>query len=404
MAVVFNGTTRQIEVTDNSIFELEAGKELYSEWKRWQQLDTANAGFAPAFRTFGGDATATGQFAPKYFFLINFWTILIDNGNVVNVALNLYSDDFITPYIVAPGSGVSDRNSDAVSINSEDIQHGSYDGGVTIDESSPYSGTAFPVGTPRQPVNNITDAETIAIREGFRNLYILNDITFEASDNLDNLIIHGESPPLSSFILTSGVSTVNTTFKECTITGTLTSAIQAVDCSINTLTGLGNGNLESVFTDCGIDGTITLGATATEGFHMVNCHSDGIGHNGFSIDVNGADCEILIINWFGPLDFINWTAGQDGSIEVSSGHIKCQASCTDGKLIVHGGTMFNDNSTGTFIMDVAGIINEDTIADQVWNEAKADHTDVGSMAEEIDETKAFSKKASDNAEQANLKL
>jgi hypothetical protein len=134
MPVVFNGTTRQIEVTDSSIFELEAGKELYSEWKRWQLSDPANAGYAPAFRAFGGDPTATGQTAPKYFFLQNYWRVFINNGNIVSVALNLYSDDFVSPYVVAAGSGVSDRNSDAVNVNEEDIKNQSYlDAKVFID-------------------------------------------------------------------------------------------------------------------------------------------------------------------------------------------------------------------------------------------------------------------------------
>jgi len=66
-----------------------------------------------------------------------------------------------------------------------DIQYSSFQGKVWIDVSSSYSGTAFPVGTPRRPVNNIADAVSIANERGFFAFQIVGDITFGASDNLD---------------------------------------------------------------------------------------------------------------------------------------------------------------------------------------------------------------------------
>lgn len=118
MAVVFNGVTRQVEVTDVVDTSLDVELDIYSAWKDWSQLSD-NSKYAPAMRSFGGDPTVPGQAAPKYFFLQNFWVVFINNGNIVNVGLNLYTEDYISPYIVAPGSGVSDRNSDAAIVNEE---------------------------------------------------------------------------------------------------------------------------------------------------------------------------------------------------------------------------------------------------------------------------------------------
>lgn len=118
--VTFNGTDRLIEVTDISVFDLDVEYDIYSRWKDWVQASTVNAGYARAFNeasVFGGNPTVGVQFAPKYFFLTNFWRVYINNGNVVNVGLNLYSENYASPYIVGPGSGISDRNSDAVIIN-----------------------------------------------------------------------------------------------------------------------------------------------------------------------------------------------------------------------------------------------------------------------------------------------
>lgn len=113
MAVTFNGTSRLIEVTNPADTNLDVQRDLYSTWKDWTQLSTVNAGFSPAFRVVGGDPTSSGQNAPIYFFLTNYWRIYINNGEQVNIELNLYSDNFASPAIVAAGAGVSIKNSDA---------------------------------------------------------------------------------------------------------------------------------------------------------------------------------------------------------------------------------------------------------------------------------------------------
>ena len=59
-------------------------------------------------------------------------------------------------------AGLQDLNS---------LQAASYDSGVTIDATSSYSGTIFPVGTRANPVNNTADAIAIASARG---LHILN--------------------------------------------------------------------------------------------------------------------------------------------------------------------------------------------------------------------------------------
>jgi hypothetical protein len=52
----------------------------------------------------------------------------------------------------------------------EAIQFGEYNYGVTVYPFSPYSGTEYPVGTARQPVNNFSDALLIAAEKGFIKL------------------------------------------------------------------------------------------------------------------------------------------------------------------------------------------------------------------------------------------
>jgi hypothetical protein len=49
-------------------------------------------------------------------------------------------------------------NNAAGLISNSAIEYSSFNGGVSVNPLSPYSGTAFPTGTPQAPVNNLADA------------------------------------------------------------------------------------------------------------------------------------------------------------------------------------------------------------------------------------------------------
>lgn len=119
MAIFINGIDRLIEVTDAADLTFNVAKDVYSEWKRWVRLP-GNGKFSFPFteRTvFGGNQTISGQFAPSYFFLTNYWRVRVANGEVVSFSFNLYSADYTTPFIVESGSGVSNQTSDSPTVN-----------------------------------------------------------------------------------------------------------------------------------------------------------------------------------------------------------------------------------------------------------------------------------------------
>ena len=91
--VTFDGENKIIKVNDG-IFEIDVQIDLYSAWKDWV-INDEGAQWDPAFRTTGGDPTniAGTQFSPRYYFLINGWRILVDNGLTVSIQLNLYTDN-----------------------------------------------------------------------------------------------------------------------------------------------------------------------------------------------------------------------------------------------------------------------------------------------------------------------
>ena len=399
MAIVFNGVTRQIEVTDPSIIQLDAGKELYSEWKRWQQLDPANGGYAPAFRTFGGDPTATGQNAPKYFFLQNYWRVFINNGNIVSVALNLYSDDFVSPYIVAAGSGVSDRNSDAVSVNSADIQFASYNGGVTIDianiTGNATDGTQHPVGTARKPVNNLDDLLVILQVVGLGDIFVVGDLTIPSPYDFSGYHFYGDSPLKTTIDINSGATIDGAEFQDSTITGTFGIEHTVKDCILDTVLDIGG-----LLIGCGLTNTVQVQAgILTE---IWEAKSRVPGTLTPIMDMNGTGI-LSFRDYEGGMKFINYSGSSAHTISLAEGQVILDsATITGGVWVVRGiGKLIDENGTpiesGTWNGTVT-IINELLTAgsigggSNVWSE------------EEKEESLAYVKKSSDNAEQANLKL
>ena len=350
MPVVFNGTTRQVEITDPLIFELEAGKELYSAWKRWQQLDPANAGYAPAFRTFGGDPTATGQTAPKYFFLINLWTILINNGNIVTVALNLYSDDFVTPYVVLAGSGVSDRNSDAVNVNEEDIKSQSFiDAEITLDIGDGTPGIIYPIGTPPRPSDNLPDALTIMHNQNLHKIKLTGFITATGTEILDQIKVTGGSGS-SNVVILAGTTTAESEFQHLIVTGAFDGLPRVTDCILGT-TGLGGvtgveGRIKDSIINH-VDGIIQKVGGA--GTLLDNCSFVTPNDQQVTFNANGEGFGFR--NVTGNVIITNMTKVEALQVHISGAIVELAPSCTAGTLTFTGSGTLIDNSSGTTVVD-----------------------------------------------------
>ncbi|HUV38765.1 MAG TPA: hypothetical protein VMY39_04085 [Planctomycetota bacterium] len=97
MTVSFDGPSLRILI--DNIADLDAGADIYSEWKEWVKLSD-NAKFHPAFDTTGGDPTRPGQTIAPYFFLRNDlgWRIRAPEVNgEVNIVGNMFARDAAVP-------------------------------------------------------------------------------------------------------------------------------------------------------------------------------------------------------------------------------------------------------------------------------------------------------------------
>lgn len=96
MSVSFDGPNLLV-IIDN-LDDLDAGGDIYSDWKEWVKL--GNAQFHQAFDTTGGDPTRPGQAIAPYFFFRNDlgWRLRAPEADgEVTILGNLFARDFAIP-------------------------------------------------------------------------------------------------------------------------------------------------------------------------------------------------------------------------------------------------------------------------------------------------------------------
>lgn len=358
MAVTFNGITRQIIVDDPADVSLDVQDDIYSRWKDWV-LDADNAKYAPALRAVGGDPTVAGQTAPIFYFTQNLWTVYINNGVIVDVALNLYSDDFSSAFVVAPGSGVSNRNSDAVNVNEEDIKNQSYIGARVVinTEGLGEAGTTYPTGTPPHPSSNYDDAKIIASSRNLNDYHLDGTLIFTGGQTITGTTWQGESP-IESIIVLTGQDTMGTTFERIGLTGTVnpTSRTSINQCALGDFI-----NFYGIAVQSGLNGNITMwsGATGTNIFD--HCSSAIAGNTKPIININNIASNVQFRHYSGGLKFINSNNPNFKMSVDGQGRVEFDSTCTEGEAVVGGTWDIIDNSGPNFTVLVDSALDPGNI-------------------------------------------
>lgn len=256
------------------------------------------------------------------------------------------------------------------------IQFSSYSGGVTIDITGPYDGTDYPVGTPQQPVNNLDDAVSIALERGFTTFYIVGDITLDDSVDLEDMVVIGASKTKSVITIEDSADVTNCEFYDATITGILDGGNVLKDCIINDLNYV-NGYIEL----CVISGTITLGGGAEA--YFLDCWAGSFLGQPPIIDLGGSGQTLVMQNFNGYIKWRNKSGVSDqANASLNAGWIVLEDTITAGQITVIGTGLVEDYSDGATV-NTSYLVSPESVADQVWDEAKADHVGGGSFGEEV---------------------
>lgn len=315
--------------------------DMYSAWKEWV-LQTNNAQWDAAFRTFGGDQTGENQFAPRYFFLINGWKILANNLECV-VQTNLYSDDGESPFIIN-NAAITNRASDVPVVQSEVERRLEYGDRIYFNANSSYVGTTYPNGTIAQPINNIPDAIALATLYNITNFYVLSNVdildtgnVFEdysiIADREDLKITIADGNYLNrmnwvGFEIDGYFGGGTNKFVDCIITNALDVSGQMKNCQIN-------GNMR-----------------IWDSLVASLCYSGVAGSNTPNWDMNsGRTTSLSIRSYSGGVKLLNCnTPESKTTVELIAGQIKLDPTCTDGYIDLRGvGYLTNDSSGSTVV-------------------------------------------------------
>ncbi len=269
----------------------------------------------------------------------NIETCNVSGGNLVALDAGDTAIDPVFP--TAFTQIVRTASSSATLQELQDIQYASYGGAVHYDAGSPYTGTTFPNGTPRQPVNNFADVLAIVAERGFNAIHLVSqNNTITAGLTFDNLRIFGRSKNLTRTTIPAAANVLNCEFDNMEIDGTLDGDCKLVQCLI----GSAGLNFITGFVDqCVIEGQITLGGNAPA--FLLDCYSGVPGTATPVLDFGGTGQALAIRNYNGGLSLQNKTGTDACSIDLASGQIIIQDSVNAGVLVLRGvGKWTNEDS------------------------------------------------------------
>lgn len=210
-------------------------------------------------------------------------------------------------------------NNSAGLVQMAEIQHGIFNDGVTIDTLNGVAGTTYPIGTPIRPVNNVSDARTIANYRGFKTFYIRGDITLGASDDVSDFMLVGENASRTYILINSASSTASVEIRNATITGVLDGGTIIRECYVFDLSYVSGFIFQSE-----LAGDIILGGNMPA--HIMNCYA---AVNFTHIDMGGSGNSLNLQLCSGDYHVGNKTGVDICGLHLTSGSITIEASVTN---------------------------------------------------------------------------
>ena len=250
-----------------------------------------------------------------------------------------------------------------------DIQYSSFNGGVSVDVTASNSGTTYPTGTPRQPVNNFADALLIAAERGFKRIYIIGNATLDGGDDFTDFEFVGESETKTTITIDPAAVVTSCEFRSATITGTLDGGAVITDAIAQDL-----DFIDGIIKKSGLLGTLTLsGINPT--LQVVDCHeSDSTGP---TIDFDGSGTGLIMTNYHGKVTLSNKNGLETAFLDMSSGEIVIDNSVTTGNITLRGVAKWANKFTytgGASIVDETIFTRVDETHGQVIRNVFLDET------------------------------
>jgi hypothetical protein len=335
-----------VQSSPNEIYELNLNELRY--WLHDEQ-DSVEGIVNLEIFTHNTEAELGGITFARVIRIINGYTITFENGSY---AVNLIgANSNVADVTNVNNVSVRPYNSAGL-ISSPDIEYSSFNERVTIDVVNGTSGTLYPKGTMRDPVNNLSDAKIIASYRGFETIFVIGDITFSDTDNIDGFTVIGQNPIKSSFSLIEGLSSEGCEFIEATINGVLDGNSTIDNCIVDDLT-----YIEGIIKNSILRGTIILAGNTTT--NILNCYDGIAGDDKPIIDMGGSGQGLTIGGYSGELEIRNKNGTDKVSIDLVSGEVVLDSTVTNGEIDIRGVGRLIDNSSGGAIVKWNALISND---------------------------------------------
>jgi hypothetical protein len=350
MLATFDGPNK-IVILNDGVTAADV-KEIYSEWKNWA-ISGDNTKYEDAFRSVGGDPLPGSKALGATYFMRNGWKIRPYEGDhTLTINGNLYCEDGSSPFVKTVGnfnvfviSAVSSLV-DATIQQLPEIEHGMYQNQVTIDVINGVPGSAYPIGTPQNPVNNLADAKAIAVLRGLLKLYIIGPFTVQAGESISGYTLLGTGPENTFTSLASGCTTAKTDFQNMSVSGRQNGETHYHSCDIGELS-----NVHCQFERCRLIGPMHMHPNAADTTVLYECYTGDIAGAEFVLDMNNSPVHMSFNAFYGKMRIINMNKATAGiiTINMGAGKITIDASCTTGTIKIRGTGEVIDESTGTIV-------------------------------------------------------
>ena len=312
------------------------------------------------------------------------WVVCnVGGGNLVATSGDLTT--YVNP--IEPSSYVTVTKTSSSSATLQELgtlQFSSFNGGVTIDvdnvSGKAESGTDFPAGTLQQPSSNLEDTIEIAEYRGLDTLYVLGNITFNGTDNINGYIVEGQSHIKTCICIKDDALTSGCEYKWATVSGTLDGNSVIQDCTITDLS-----YVEGQVRNCVLQGNIYIsGFSAT---NIINCWDGTANDQKPVIDMGGAGRDLTVAQYAGEMVIDNLTGDNSVAIDLVAGEIYLTSGVTSGHIDIRGVGHVNNGVGGNAVVNLDGVICRNCISNAVWEHPTAAHSGVGTFGYLMQDTK-----------------
>lgn len=357
--------------------------DVYSPWKDWMLSSPLNRRYPEAFRSSGGDPLNTLLNQGAYIFLQNQygWRIKPPEEDITIWAVgNLAAEDSsIASFLPTTGGyttqvlGLQPITQGFSTALADGLAYGLFGDAVTVDAVNGVSGTGVtalgaPIGTPKDPVSNLSDAITIAVRLGLKKLRFASDYTFPNGTYITGYELWGTGRHSTIFTFESGCILAFCEVFDAEVTGYETGIVGFNNCAIKDLgsVGLAPSSVEVIAANCTFEGTLTLPSNYSGTIVAVNCAAlpDDSG-NPPVIDHGNSTASVQTRNWSGLVSIKNVTEAVDVRMFFTSGGITLDSTVTAGNFLFSGVGIKAYNQASVTSLNDQGLICRTVIAEAV---------------------------------------